>query len=140
MVVDQILQKILVDSDNISNDDKKLSTFFGKCAMARLLEVFLNNPDKKLNVEDILLEAGLSIKAIFVNMPFLLDNNMILKERYKQYKFYQLNTENILVRQISEFRDILVINNARTTSKKKNNRQVDTKFKKTRRTKQSKTT
>lgn len=141
--MDEQLEQILMASDNITNDDKKLSIFFGKCAMARLLEVFLNNPNKLLNVEDVLIEAGLSRKAIVVCMPFLIDNNMIVAEEYKFYKFYKLNSKNVLVKQISEFRNILLVNiNANTTTgksnKNKKNRQINPKHAKKRGTRKSK--
>lgn len=131
--MEQELTQILLDSENITNEDKKLSIFFGKCAMARLLEVFLNNPDKLLNVGDVLNQAGLSKKVIVLNMPFLIDNNMITTEEYKFYKFYKLNSENVLVKQISEFRNILLVNVPRTvttgkSNKNKKNRQINTKY------------
>ena len=115
----------------------KLSTFFGNCAMSRLLDFLLDNPDEELSADDLMSREGadLSTKSIWTNMPYLVENGMVLERPSGYYKNYQLNTESALIKQISQFRDILVINNVqrrkyeRKSVKKKGNRQVNSKSK-----------
>lgn len=121
------------------NDNNKLSTFFGNCAMSRLLDYLLDNPDEELSADDLMSREGadLSTKSIWTNMPYLVENGMVLERPSGYYKNYQLNTENELIKQISKFRDILVINNVQRRKyerkqqpdKKKSNRQVNIKSK-----------
>ena len=141
------IEQLLTDSDKITNENKKLSLFFNNTSMAKILDVFLNNPDKKINIMNVLYKAGLSRKAIQVNMGLLLENNIIIEEKIGLYKFYQLNNDNSLVKQITQFRDILLVNNVfiekrptiGTKQEKKSNRRVNTRLsKQTGRTKQSK--
>jgi hypothetical protein len=144
------LEKLLLEADNAVNDNKKLSMFFNNSSMSRILDVLLDNPNLKINIEEVLYKAGLSRKSIQVNVPLLLENNIIIEEHLKYYKFYQLNQNNPLVKQITQFRDILSVNNVfiekrlptttgRKPNKKENNRRVNTRLsKETRTTKQSK--
>jgi hypothetical protein len=143
------LEQLLLEGDKAVNDDKRLSMFFNNSSMSRMLDVLLNNPDLKMTIEDILYKAGLSRKAVQVNVPLLFENNIIIEEHLKYYKFYQLNQDNPLVKQISQFRDILLVNNVfiekrlpttgRKPDKKESNRRVNTGFQKQRgRSKQSK--
>jgi DNA-binding transcriptional ArsR family regulator len=123
------LEKLLLKGDKAVNDNTKLSLFFNNSSMARMLDVLLNNPDLKMTIEDILYKAGLSRKAIQVNMPLLTENNLLIEEIYRPYKFYRLNKKNSLVKQITKFRDILLVNNVfiekrgpRKPDQKKSNR------------------
>lgn len=124
--------------------NNKLSMFFGNCAMSRLLDYLLDNSDRNLLASEIMMQADLSTKSIWTAMPYLVENDMVLERPSGYYKNYQLNTESALIKQISKFRDILVINNVqrrkyiRKSVKKKSNRQVNTKLQKKGRTKQSK--
>ncbi len=144
------LEQLLTESDKIVNNDKRLSLFFNNSSMSRLLDVFLDNPDIYMNIENVLKVAGLSRKAIQVNMPLLYENNILNEEIHRPYKFYKLNEKSSLVKQITEFRDILLVNNVfiekrrptttnRKSNKKESNRRVNTGFQKQRgRSKQSK--
>jgi len=143
------LEQLLTESDKITNSDKRLSLFFNNSSMSRLLDVFLDNPDTYMNIDNVLKVAGLSRKAIQVNMPLLYENNILNEEIHRPYKFYKLNDKSSLVKQITQFRDILLVNNVfvekRSTStagrkpdQKKNNRRVKPKLQQGRRTKQSK--
>jgi hypothetical protein len=141
--MNEYLEKLLLDSDGLTNDNKKMSKFFNNSSMSRLLDVFLDNPNLKMNIMNVLDVAGLSRKAIQVNIPLLLENDMIIEEQYKIYKFYKLNTNNSLVKQISQFRNILLVNNVfipkiPATRKKKQNRRVNTKLQKNRSPRKSK--
>jgi hypothetical protein len=144
------LEKLLLEADNAVNDNKKLSMFFNNSSMSRILDVLLDNPNLKINIEEVLYKAGLSRKSIQVNVPLLLENDIIIENKVMYYKFYQLNQNNPLVKQITQFRDILSVNNVfiekrlptttgRKPNKKENNRRVNTRLsKETRTTKQSK--
>lgn len=144
------IEQLLTDSDKIINENKKLSLFFNNTSMAKILDVLLDNPDIKINIMNVLYKAGLSRKAIQVNMGLLLENNIVTEEKIGLYKFYTLNKDNPLVKQISQFRDILLVNNVfiekrlptttgRKPDKKESNRRVNTGFQKQRgRSKQSK--
>lgn len=146
------LEQLLLESDKITNSDKRLSLFFNNSSMSRLLDVFLDNPDTFMNIEDVLKVAGLSRKAIQVNMPLLYENNILNEEIHRPYKFYKLNDKSYLVKQITQFRDILLVNNVfiegkptgvrtnkRTKQEKKSDRRVNTRLQKQGgRTKQSK--
>lgn len=141
------LEQLLLESDKITNSDKRLSLFFNNSSMSRLLDVFLDNPDTFMNIEDVLKVAGLSRKAIQVNMPLLYENNILNEEIHRPYKFYKLNDKSYLVKQITQFRDILLVNNVfiegkptkRTLKEKKSDRRVNTRLQKQGgRTKQSK--
>ncbi len=137
------LEKLLTESDKITNNDKRLSLFFNNSSMSRLLDVFLDNPDIYMNIENVLKVAGLSRKAIQVNMPLLYENNIVCEEMHRPYKFYRLNDKNTLVKQITEFRNILLVNNVfiekrRESDKKASNRRINTKLQQGRGTKQSK--
>ena len=140
--MDEYLEKLLLDSDGLTNNTKKMSKFFNNSSMSRLLDVFLDNPSLKMNIMDVLAVSGLSRKAIQVNIPLLLENNMIIEEQCKTYKFYILNTKNSLVKQISQFRNILLVNNVfipKTPSgKKKQTGRVNTKLQKNRSPRKSK--
>jgi len=137
------LEQLLTESDKITNSDKRLSLFFNNSSMSRLLDVFLDNPDLYVNIENVLKVAGLSRKAIQVNMPLLYENNILNEEIHRPYKFYKLNDKSSLVKQITEFRNILLVNNVfiekrRKPDQKKNNRRVKSKLQQGGRTKQSK--
>jgi hypothetical protein len=144
------LEKLLLEADNAVNDNKKLSMFFNNSSMSRILDVLLDNTNLKINIEEVLYKAGLSRKSIQVNVPLLLENDIIIENKVMYYKFYQLNQNNPLVKQITQFRDILSVNNVfiekrlptttgRKPNKKENNRRVNTRLsKETRTTKQSK--
>lgn len=141
-IMNKKLERMLENSNMISNNDKRLSIFFGKCAMGRLLDVFLNNPNKKIHIDPIIFIGDLSPKIMVDQMPFLRENNIILEEEQGHYKFYKLNKANPLVKQISKFRDILVIDNNHASTDKKqqseNNRQINPKLSKKRTTRKSK--
>jgi len=138
------LEQLLTESDKITNSDKRLSLFFNNSSMSRLLDVFLNNPDIYMHIDNVLKAAGLSRKAIQVNMPLLYENNILNEEIHRPHKFYKLNDKSHLVKQITQFRDILLVNNVfiekrpRKPDQKKNNRRVKPKLQQGRRTKQSK--
>jgi len=143
----QELEQLLLESKQITNENKKLSLFFNNSSMSKILDVLLNNPDSNINIVDALYKAGLSRKAIQVNVGLLLENNIITEQHIRYYKFYKLNKKNPLVKQITQFRDILLVNNVfiekrRPTTKsdqKKSNRRVNTGLQKQRgRPKQSK--
>lgn len=142
----QELEQLLLEGDKAINDNTKLSLFFNNSSMARMLDVLLSNPKLKMTIEDILYKAGLSRKSIQVNVPLLRENNIIFEEQLGLYKFYQLNNDNSLVKQITQFRDILLVNNVfiekrgpRKSDKKESNRRVNTGLsKQTGRSKQSK--
>jgi hypothetical protein len=146
--MDQLeLEKLLLESKKITNENKKLSLFFNNSSMGKILDVLLNNPNSTINIMDALYKAGLSRKAIQVNVGLLLENNIITEEHIRYYKFYKLNKKNSLVKQITQFRDILLVNNVfiekrrpttRESNKKESNRRVNTKLQQGRRTKQSK--
>ena len=112
--------------------------------MSKILDVLLNNPDSNINIVDALYKAGLSRKAIQVNVGLLLENNIITEQHIRYYKFYKLNKKNPLVKQITQFRNILSVNNVfiekrREPEQKKSNRRVNTGLQKQRgRPKQSK--
>jgi len=128
--------ELFIDSQNIVNSNNKLTLFFNNSSMSKLLDIFLDNPDIKIYTVDLLYKTGLSRKAIQVNIPLLMENNIISEEKYAKFKFYQLNTNNSLVKQISQFRNIVLVNNVFIpkipTGKKKQNRRVNTKLQKNR--------
>ena len=140
----QELEQLLLEGDKAVNDNKKLSLFFNNTSMARILDVLLDNPDLRISIEDVLYKAGLSRKAIQVNVPLLLENNIIIETKALYYRFYQINKKNPLVKQITQFRNILSVNNVfiekrREPEQKKSNRRVNTGLQKQRgRPKQSK--
>ncbi len=143
----QELEKLLLKGDKAVNDNTKLSLFFNNSSMSRMLDVLLNNPELKMTIEDILYKAGLSRKAIQVNMGLLTENNIIIETKIKYYKFYELNRKNSLVKEITKFRDILLVNNVFIEKRpakgkpdeKESNRRVNTGIRQERgRSKQSK--
>ncbi len=140
----QELEQLLLEGDKAVNNNKKLSLFFNNTSMARILDVLLDNPDLRISIEDVLYKAGLSRKAIQVNVPLLLENNIIIETKALYYRFYQINKKNPLVKQITQFRNILSVNNVfiekrREPEQKKSNRRVNTGLQKQRgRPKQSK--
>lgn len=109
--MDQKLQELLTKSRDIEYINEKLTIFFNNSSMARLLDVFLDHSNVKITIMDLLDRAQLSRKAIVSSIPFLLKNNMISEEQHGFYKFYKLNTKNKLVKQITEFRNNIIVNN-----------------------------
>lgn len=105
----EYIRKLLLDSETITNDNKQLSLFFNNSSMGKILDVFLNNQDVKMNIVDILNIAELSRKSIWTNMPKLLKSGIILEEQHEHWKFYLLNKKNTQAKQISQFRDTLVV-------------------------------
>ena len=134
-------EKLFNDSQNIVNSNNKLTLFFNNSSMSKLLDIFLDNPHIMIYTIDLLNKTGLSRKAIQVNIPLLMENDIISEEKYAKYKFYKLNTNNSLVKQISQFRSILLVNNVfipKIPSRKKQNRRVNTKLQKDRRARKPK--
>ena len=106
------LEKLLRKSSRLSNKNHKLTDFFNKCAMGKLLDLFLNNPNTQINLKDILEVTGISRKSIWINMPKLIESGIVTEEQEGLYKFYKLNIEdNDQVKQISKFRDSISIKN-----------------------------
>jgi hypothetical protein len=139
--MDKYLEQLLFDSDRAIHKNHQMSEFFNNTSMARLLDIFLSNPNLKINIDDALNKTSLSQKSKWVNFPKLVKLGIITEERYKHHKFYQLNSDNEQVKQISQFRDILTHNNASTDQQqpdKKQNRRIDTKLQQKRRTRQPK--
>jgi hypothetical protein len=129
-------EELFNDSQNITSYNNKLTLFFNNSSMSKLLDIFLDNPHTEIYTIDLLNKTGLSRKAIQVNIPLLMENDIISEEKYSKFKFYKLNSNNSLVKQISQFRNILLVNNVfipKTPSgKKKQNRRVNTKLQKNR--------
>lgn len=138
--MDKYLEQLLFDSDKAIHKNHQMSEFFNNTSMARLLDIFLNNPNLKINIEDALNKTSLSQKSKWVNFPKLVKLGIITEERYKHHKFYQLNSDNEQVKQISQFRDILThaSTDQQQPSKKTTNRRVNTKLQPKRRTGQPK--
>lgn len=132
------LEQLLLKSDKITNENKKLSLFFNNSSMAKMLDVLLDNPSTKINIMNVLYKAGLSRKAIQVNVGLLLENNIVIEEKIGLYKFYTLNKKNSLVKQITQFRNILLVNNVfiekrgprGKSDQKESNRRINTGFSK----------
>ena len=105
------LELLLKNSRKLSNKNHKLTEFFNKCAMGKLLDLFLNNPDTQINLKNILEVTGISRKSIWINMPKLIESGIVTEEQEGLYKFYKLNMSSNQVKQISKFRDNISIKN-----------------------------
>ena len=105
------LEKLLRKSSRLSNKNHKLTDFFNKCAMAKILDLFLNNPNTQINLKDMIEVTGISRKSIWINMPKLIESGVVTEEQEGLYKFYKLHIDNDQVKQISEFRDSISIKN-----------------------------
>jgi hypothetical protein len=132
-MMDNIIEQILIKSQDITNDNKQLSLFFNNSSMSKILDVFLNNPGVKITTYDLLTTSGLSNKAIFVNIPKLLKSGMVLEEYIEHRKLYLLNTKNQQAKQISQFRDTLSVKDVEQIT-----RRVHFRHEPKRRTRQSK--
>jgi hypothetical protein len=143
-VFEKEFDQLLADSSNLLNKNHALTDFFNNSSMAKILDVFLDNPDLKITIEDVLDVTKLSRKSVWLNFPKLVNSTILLEEQHKHHKFYVLNGKNPQVKQISQFRDILIRNAStiNTIIRKKTAattvRRVNTKHEPKRRTGQSK--
>jgi hypothetical protein len=141
-MLEREFDQLLADSSNLLNKNHALTDFFNNSSMAKIIDVFLDNPGLKITIEDVLDVTKLSRKSVWLNFPKLVNSTILLEEQYKRHKFYLLNGKNPQVKQISQFRDILIRNastiNTIIRKQTKTNRRINPKHEPKRRTGQSK--
>jgi len=100
--------KLFISSKNIRNDNRKMAKFFNNSSMGRVLDVFMNNPDKPIYTDHIRLAAdGLSRQSLYDNIPKLMEKGVITEEFKGQLKFFTYHSDNKLAKHLEKLRDML---------------------------------
>lgn len=99
-------KNIFLASKKVKNKNKTLTKFFNNTSMARILDIFLDNPDTFIGLSDFV-RLGISRKSLENNIPNLLERNMILESYISPFKFYIWNVENNQAKHLAKLRDIL---------------------------------
>ena|SRR5688572_30457380 len=132
------INKMLGDSENITNPNKILSEFLNNTSMARILDIFLDNPTTAICTLDLLRVGDLSRKSLETNIPVLIEKGMLSKETVGKYRFFTWNPMTIQAKHLAKLRDILNIENGKqlpskttssiTTNTTKKDRSIHPKF------------
>ena len=88
-IVKDVIKKnkpLFLASKKVKNTNKTLTKFFNNTSMARILDIFLDNPDTAISLKDFL-RLGISRKSIFNNISS--KNVQQLKLKVKKSHFFR---------------------------------------------------
>jgi len=97
---------LFLASKKVKNTNKTLTKFFNNTSMARILDIFLDNPDTAISLKDFL-RLGISRKSIFNYIPILLEKGLIEESYIPPFKFYTWVRDNNQAKHLEDLRDIL---------------------------------
>lgn len=99
-------KKIFSASKKVKNTNKTLGIFFNGSSMARILDIFLDNPDSRIGLSDFI-RLGISRSSMENNIPILKEMDVIDETFIAPFKFYSLIRDNTRVKHLEDLRDIL---------------------------------
>jgi hypothetical protein len=99
-------KQLFSKSKKVKNTNKKLSKFFNNTSMARILDIFFDNPDTAIGLVD-LVRLGISRKSIENNIPILKEKGIIEETFISPFKFYSLVRDNTEAKHLEDLRDML---------------------------------
>jgi hypothetical protein len=97
---------IFLASKRAKNKNKTLTKFFNKTSMARILDIFLDNPDTFIGLSDFV-RLGISRKSLENNIPTLLGKGIIEEDYISPFKLYKWVGDNTQAKHLEDLRHIL---------------------------------
>jgi hypothetical protein len=94
-------------SKKVKNTNKTLSKFFNNTSMARILDIFLDNPNTAIGLSDFV-RLGISRKSLENNIPNLLELGVIEETYISPFKFYTWVSDNSQAKHLEDLRDIVL--------------------------------
>ena len=97
---------LFMKSKRVKNNNHKLANFFNNTSMARILDIFFENPNTSICLAD-LVRLGISRKSIENNIPILKEKGILEETFISPFKFYSLVRDNQQAKHLEDLSDML---------------------------------
>lgn len=95
----------------------QLNELLGGKSLLKVLNFFLRNPSKKISYTNVRNKVKIAKATLTKCLNFLLDKNFIKVEKIGVTKLYQLNKENLVIKQLKILDKILLLDKIKNLKK-----------------------